>query len=94
MHKYRKVTERVKETSAHGFHRGDAESFIEIILASLRLKTVKNVLNVIHIFAAVLTCAALAVLLLGSAELIGSPVCLLGELIALVITATAYFALR
>lgn len=94
VHKYKKATEPTKATPAHGFHRGDSESFIEIVLASFKLKLTKNVLNVIHLFAAILSVAAFAVLLLGSAELIGAPLCLLGELIALVISATAYFALK
>lgn len=94
VHKYKKATEPVKATPAFGFHRGDSESFIEIVLASFRLRLAKNVLNIIHLFAAILTVAAFAVLLLGSAELIGAPLCLLGELISLVISATAYFALK
>ena len=76
------------------FKWADSESVIEIVLASLKLRLSKNVLNLIHLFAAVLTAAAFAVMLLGSAGLVGAPVCLLGELITLVITVTAYFALR
>ncbi len=94
LHKYKQATQPVPSLSAHGFHRGDSESFIEIILASLRLSLTKNVLGIVHLFTAVLSCAAFAVLLLGSAGIVGTSIGLIGELISLVIALTAYFALK
>ena len=94
VHKYKKATEPVKNASAHGFHRADSESFIELVLSCFKMKLSKKVLEIIHIFTAVICVAAFAVLTLGSGGLVSVNLCLLGELISLVIALTAHFALK
>lgn len=94
-HRYKKATEHINKASAHGFHRGDSDSFLELILSSFRLKTAKNLLYVMHLLTAVALPTLFAVLMLGSSVgLVGAGLCLMGQLISLILTLTAYFLLK
>lgn len=91
--KYKKATPHAKTVSAHGFFIGGFESFITLILGSMKLRSVSLVLTVIHMLASVLCGVAFAVLSLGGAGMpVGTGLLLLAELIFTIISLTVYFA--
>jgi hypothetical protein len=90
--KYTQSTEPCGRVSAHGFHRGDLLSFLSIITGSMRLRTLSGVLSVMHIIAAVVMWLLFTVMSLGgSMTLMSSVICVLCELVALIVSLTAYF---
>ncbi len=93
--KYKKATPHTDTVSAHAFHSGGFDSFLTLLLGSMKLRGISQALTVIHIMAAVLCSVAFAVLSLGGA---GGPVgiglLLVGELIFAVISLTVYFAFK
>ncbi|MBQ5911121.1 MAG: hypothetical protein IIW94_03830 [Clostridia bacterium] len=92
---YKKATAPATAASAHGFHRGNTDSFLEILLSSLRLRTAATVLYVIHTVTSVVCWTMFAVLSLGSAgSLAGMGLCLIFELVSAIIALTAYYAFK
>lgn len=93
--KYQKATAAKKLVSAHGFTLGGTESFLEIVLSCLKIRSASATLYVIHTLTSVLCWTMFAVLSLGGAgSLAGIGVCLLGELIATIVSLTAYFIFK
>lgn len=93
--KYKKATPHEKTVSAHGFFIGGFESFITLILGSMKLRNVSLLLTVIHVLATVLCSVAFAVLSLGGAGTpVGIGLILLAELIFTIISLTVYFAFK
>lgn len=93
--KYKKATPHTEKASAHAFHSGGFDSFINLLLGSIKLRGISLALTVIHILAAVVCSMAFAVLSLGGA---GGPVgiglLLVGELVFAIISLTVYFAFK
>jgi len=93
--KYQKATAPAKITSAFGFSFGSVDSFLEIIVSCLKIRGTFLTLYVIHTLTSVLCWTMFAVLSLGGAgSLAGIGICLLGELLATIISLTAYFIFK
>ena len=90
--KYRSATAFKERVSAHGFHKGNALSFLSIISGSIRLRTLSNVLFALHIICTVVICLLFAGMSLnGSLTLMSSAVCAMYQLVSLVVSMTAYY---
>ena len=90
--KYHNATAPKERVSAHGFHKGNALSFLSIISGSIRLRTLSNVLFVLHIICTVVICLLFAGMSLnGSLTLMSSAVCAMCQLVSLVVSMTAYY---
>lgn len=91
--KYHTETAAVKNCSAHAFHRGNLHSFLSVLSGCLRLRTLSNVLYIIHTIIAAISCLIFAIVSLGGAlSVMSMSVCILCELAGIVIALTAYFA--
>ncbi len=90
--KYKNETAPTDRVAAHGFHRGDLESFLTVIVGSMRLRILSNVLYVIHIIASVVIWLLFAGMSLGGTmTLMGAGICVLCELVSIIVSLTAYF---
>ena len=93
--KYRKATAKTDTVSAHGFHIGGFDSFLQVVLGSMKLRTASLALTVIHILASVVCWVAFAVLSLGGVGApVGTGLLLLAELVFAIISLTVYFAFK
>ncbi len=90
--KYHNATEKKERVSAHGFHKGNAFSFLSLISGSIRLRTLSNVLFVLHIICTVVVCLLFAGMSLnGSLSLMSTSICAMCQLASLVVSMTAYY---
>ncbi len=91
-HKHQTATAPVDTAVAHGFHKGSALGFLSAVSGSFRLRTLSNVLYILHIITMVITWLLFACLSLGGAgSLMSISICALCELVSAVILLTAYF---
>ena len=90
--KHKEATAPAERVSAHGFHKGNALSFLSVISQSIRLRTLSNVLYVLHIICTVLICLMFAGMSLNGAHtLMSAAICALCQLCSTVITLVAYY---
>lgn len=93
--KYKKATAPTNAYSAHAFHSGGFESFLNLLLGSMKLSRLTLALTIIHILSAIICGVAFAVLSLGGAGgPIGIGLLLIGELIFTIVSLTVYFAFK
>ena len=91
-HKYNKAIEPTEKSEAHGFSKGSFIGYISAVSGSFRLRTISNLLYVLHIIAMVVTWLVFAALSLGgNLTLMSVVICLLCELVGTVVTLTGYF---
>lgn len=90
-HKHKTATAPRDTASAHAFHKGSALGFLSAVSGSFRLRTLSNVLYVLHIITMVVTWLLFACLSLGGLSLMSAVICALCELVGAVIVLTAYF---
>ncbi len=89
--KYRETTAKKESVSAHGFHKGNALSFLSLISQSIRLRTLSTVLFILHIICTILICLLFAGMSLnGSLTLMSTSICAMCQLVSLVVSMTAY----
>lgn len=90
--KHRKATEYAEKLSAHGFHRGSTMGFLSVLTAAFRLRTLSNLLYILHVITAVVTWLLFAGISLGgSLDLMSVIICALCQLAGAVVSLTAYF---
>ncbi len=92
IHKYRSATAKTDHASAHAFHKGSSLGYLSLLTSSMRLKSLTNILYILHIICTVVIWILFLGLSLGGGmTLMNAALCLMCEAVSTIITAVAYF---